>query len=323
MLFKKIDKKYYYYLPIFATEEYLLTKSDDYGWFISDNFILPYFVNKKLIFKYIVFPNEIINLQNNLDINAEKIFLDSVIKNIQSHLKYVDFVIQSPTNVVFNTYPTGSIHAPFGSYQIKLTQSEDILFANLHSKHRNVVRKAIKDGVIIEKGSSFQNDAFELVLSTMIRQKMNFTSKKLYLNEVNKIKENLEFYLAKKDGEIQGSAIIYWNENGAYYVYGGSIENPYGGSLNLMHWEIIKDMKSRNVKLYDFVGARLEPKKGSKLEGIQRFKSRFGATMKKGYLWKYPIKPLKYKLFELLKKINAKIKNRPYIGDIIDQERNV
>jgi hypothetical protein len=307
-------------ISIFATKDYLSSKSEDYGWFVDKNFIIPYYVNKKLFFKYIIFPSETIYLNNNLHKDNEKIFLNEVILDIKKSLPYIDFIVQPPTNVVFDTFPDNSIHCEFGSYQIDLTRDEDVLFSNLHSKHRNVIKKAMKDGVIIKKGADFKNEAFKLVQDTMLRQSMNAPSQDTFDNEVEKINGNLEFYIAIKDEKVQGSAIIYWNENGAYYVHGGSCENPYGGSLNLMHWEIIKDMKSRGVKLYDFVGARIKPKEGSKLEGIQRFKSRFGATMKTGYLWKYPIKPLKYRLFEFLKKINAKVKNKPYIGDIIDQE---
>ena len=31
-------------LPILATKEYLNYKSNNYGWFLSDNFILPFYV---------------------------------------------------------------------------------------------------------------------------------------------------------------------------------------------------------------------------------------------------------------------------------------
>lgn len=320
MIIKEISKQHLSFLSIFATKDYLSSKSKDYGWFIDKNFIIPYYVDKKLFFKYIVFSSETIYLNNNLPKDNEKIFLNEVILDIKKNLPYIDFIIQSPTNVVFNTFPDNALHCRFGSYQIDLAQDEDTLFSNLHSKHRNVIKKAIKDGVIVRKEVEFKNSAFKLVQDTMLRQDMNPPSKDIFDNEVKKLGNNLKFYVAIKDEKVQGTAIIYWNENGAYYVHGGSCESPYSGSLNLMHWEIIKDMKSTGVKLYDFVGARIKPKEGSKLEGIQRFKSRFGATMKTGYLWKYPIKPFKYKLFEFLKKINAKVKNMQYFGDIIDQE---
>jgi len=279
MITKEINKQYLSFLSIFATKDYLSSKSEDYGWFVDENFIIPYYVTKKLFFKYIVFSSETIYINDSLSKDDEKRFLNEVILDIKKNLPYIDFIVQSPTNVVFNTFPDNSIYCEFGSYQIDLKRDEDVLFSNLHSKHRNVIRKAKKDGVIVNRGIEFKDEAFKIVQDTMLRQGMNPPSRDIFNNEVEKINGNLEFYITIKDEKIQGSAIIYWNKNGAYYVHGGSCEKPYGGSLNLMHWKIIKYMKSREVKLYDFVGARIKPKEGSKLEGIQRFKSRFGSTI--------------------------------------------
>ena len=42
-------------LPFFAQEKYLSSKSDDYGWFASEDFLLPFVIHKSYIFKRIVF----------------------------------------------------------------------------------------------------------------------------------------------------------------------------------------------------------------------------------------------------------------------------
>ena len=42
-------------LPFFAQKKYLSSKSKNYGWFISDDFILPFIIYKKNIFKRLVF----------------------------------------------------------------------------------------------------------------------------------------------------------------------------------------------------------------------------------------------------------------------------
>ena len=273
--------------PVFATKEFLSHKSNDYGWFVDKEFCLPYYVEKKLFFKYITFPHEIISLVESSESENKIKFLNSVMNTIKTELKYIDFIIQSPSNVLFGEYPDNAVYCEFGSYKIDLSLAEEELFSNLHSKHRNVVRKAIKENVTIKRGTEYKNEALFLVQETMKRQNMAFVSDASFYSEFNEISDNIECYVAVKDGVNQGSAIIYWSKDRAYYIHGGSIEKPYGGSINLMHWEIIKDMKSKGVKNYDFVGARIEPTAGSKLEGIQRFKSRFGAVMDRGYLWKY------------------------------------
>ena len=80
------------------------------------------------------------------------------------------------------------------------------------------------------------------------------------------------------------------------------------------------EFKKMGVREYDFMGARLNVEKGSKLEGIQRFKSRFGGELKKGYLWKYEINPIKTKTIYFLQKVIFKLKGQDYKGDAIDQE---
>ena len=52
----------------------------------------------------------------------------------------------------------------------------------------------------------------------------------------------------------------------------------YGGIFDAGKKELeIQELKKKDVKYYDFVGARINTK-DTRLLGIQRFKSRFGAT---------------------------------------------
>ena len=46
--------------------------------------------------------------------------------------------------------------------------------------------------------------------------------------------------------------------------------------MNLLHWHAIRLFRALGVKQYDFVGARINPSKGSKQEGLVIFKERFG-----------------------------------------------
>ena len=42
-------------LPFFAQEKYLSSKSDDFGWFNSEDFILPFLIHKTYLFKRLFF----------------------------------------------------------------------------------------------------------------------------------------------------------------------------------------------------------------------------------------------------------------------------
>ena len=96
-------------------------------------------------------------------------------------------------------------------------------------------------------------------------------------------------------------------------MYGGSIEKPHTGAMNLLHWECIKYFKSKGVKKYDFVGARDSVDEDSKIKGIQRFKERFGGEKK----WVICGKKLSLKghIYEFL----IRIKSLSFTIDIIDE----
>ena len=310
------DANFRYLLPIVATKEFLRSKSENFGWFESESFILPYIIEKKFIFKRLIFTYSVISKAESK--GNKKSFLNEVVELSKS--LDIDFIYQPYAFAVFEEVPDNCVSAPFGTYKIDLTQSEEELFKNLHSKHRNVVRKAQSNNLKVFGGIEYLQDCYDLISNTMLRQKQPFMNIEQFKNMYSHLGNNISFYIIKNGDILEGSAIIAWNEQEAYYLYAGSSIKTSAGAMNLLVWHIMLDMKNRSVKSFDFVGARIEPKNGSKLEGIQRFKSRFGTTLKVGYLWKIPIRPFKYKLYRFIVWLNYKLKNKTYIGDIIDQE---
>ena len=310
------DKEFKDLLPIVATKEFLSSKSDKYGWFISNAFILPFIIEKKFIFNRIIFTYSVISKTN--DDASQKQFLNEVVKI--SRTLDVDFIYQPYAFAIFEDIPNESIFISFGSYKVDLTLEEDVLFKNLHSKHRNVVRKAKKNGLKIFNGIEYKDKCFELIKDTLVRQQQPYMSKDDVDRMHDNFGDNIAFYIVQNDDKIEGSAMILYNQYEAYYLLAGSAIKTSAGAMNLLVWQVMLDMKEKDVKSFDFVGARINPK--GKFEGIQRFKSRFGATMKVGYLWKIPIKPFKYKLFRFVTWLYYKLKRKAYLGDIIDQELN-
>ena len=307
----KIDTEFKKHLPIFATKDFLKTKSKEYGWFVSKEAILPFYIDRRAIFSKLVFTNETIFLNDNID---EATFLDEVIKKAKS-LK-VDMISQPLASAVFRTVPKDAQSIEWGSYVVDLTQSEDKILQNMHSKHRNVVRKAIRDGGIEVKETQDIKIVYENLKETMQRLNRGYPS----IEELERVKNFSKFYIALKDGVVQGSCVLPYNHHGAFYLYGGSIARPYTGSLNYMHYFAMLELKKEGVKEYDFMGARVEVEKGSKLEGIQRFKSRFGGELKRGYLWKHIYSPYKVNMIYAIQKLRYRLKGQLYLGDAIDQE---
>ena len=300
----EIVNKIHYFdnLPIFAHENYLKTKSKEYGWFKNDKFLLPFIIDQHFIFRRLIFTTEIIYLNNKTSLEEEKNFLNEIVDYCKKN-KICDFIYKPQANAVFNIFPNNSLNAEWGTYEIDLrNKSIDEIFNNFHSKHKNVIRKAIKSEVKIKQLDDIEI-VYQNIKETFERQKSLYYPSLDYLKKLkDNLQDNLLIIGSFYQDKLQGCAVIPYSKERAYYLYGGSIQRPFTGSLNYMHYEIIKFLKEKEVKYYDFMGARLCLEKGSKFEGIQRFKSRFGARLKKGYAFIVPINNIKYKLFIFLVK---------------------
>jgi hypothetical protein len=306
-------------LSIYASEPFLKAVGDEYGWLggVDDSgklrCILPYTVIRKAFIRMVRFRIETIPVSDDFGIQQEKAFLNSAMEYFRS--KGYGVVIPATTNTIFRTYPDGAIAAPYGTYIIDLTQSEEDIWNNFSSSHRRKVRLAIKQGVQIHDGFGHLKTAYKLVRSTFKRSKMGFMSYAALERMVAGAGENVRIFVAEHQGVAQGCIVVPFSLHSAYYVYGGSIPEPVTGATNLLHWEAIRRLRPLGVKRYDFVGVRINPEKGSKQEGLKTFKERFGGKLVQGYMWKNSLHPLRYKVYSLAVRCLRG-------GDIVDAERH-
>ena len=205
--------------------------------------------------------------------SREQEFLDSVIVFLKKN-KHFDFVAQPKTNVVFNTYPKDAIYSPFGSYLIDLSLDESDLWKNVHAKHKNVIKRAVKNNVSVEFGKSVLDDAYSTIFLTLKRNGMTMIAKEKLLKLYETNNDGFLVGCSYFEGRPQGAVIILLDALKGYYFWGGTNLELSLGSNNLLHWEVIKELKRLGVKCYDFVGARIATQ-DQRLLGIQRFKSRF------------------------------------------------
>ena len=321
-----VDINWHSGLSIYASEAFLKTVSDTYGWIggIDDTgkmvCVLPYSIVSKSVFRLVRFPVQTMPLDGRLDVEEERRFLNSVVEYFRS--TGADLIIPATFNTLFRTYPDGAIVAPYGSHVLNLCQGEDALWNNLHPKHRNVIRNAMKKGVEVKNGLEHLETAYRLVKESFRRSSKGVVSRirlemrmdyNTFRQQLIGFGENVKVFLAEYEGVVQGCAVIPFSEYSAYYMHGGSIQTPLTGAMNLLQWEAIRLFNSLGVHRYDFFGARVNPEKGSKAEGIIKFKERFGGEFVNGYMWKYPFRPVKYLLYSMA----ARARNG---GDVVDQE---
>ena len=256
---------------------------------------------------------ETIPVEKELEIDEERSFLNSAVEYFRS--SGADMIIPATTNAIFRTYPDGATAAPYGTYIIDMDQSEETIWGNLSPSHRRKVRLAKKQGVQVKTGLEYKDIAYTLVRDTFKRSALGFMDYESFKRYIIGLGERVKILVADYRGIVQGCIVIPFSHHSAYYVYGGSIQEPVTGAMNLLHWEAIRMFKEFGVKKYDFVGVRIDPEKGSKQEGLMMFKQRFGGKLIQGYIWKYSFNLPKFGIYSLAVRFLRG-------GDIVDAERH-
>lgn len=303
---------------VFASEGYLSAQSSKYGWLVSEGFVLPFYLEDILIFRRLIFTSAPI-CRNDQPSKLSEVqdFLDSVVSVLDRN-RLCDFISKPQSNAVFQVAPKGSVFCHWGTYETRIDKPDDLLLKSFHSKHRNVINKAMRDGVIVESIFDLQI-VYQNIRLTLLRQRLPYYPSLTFIRRLcARLPDQVLTLGAFHNGQLQGVALVPFDAERGYYLYGGSIENPYGGSLNLLQYEVMRRLRDKGVLVYDFVGARINVEEGSKYEGIQRFKLRFGADLQKGFAFRVVFSPFKFALFSFLVKAYFALRGRSYV-DTIDK----
>jgi hypothetical protein len=312
-------------LPVFGTEEFLASKSTEYGWFVSEKFLLPFLVDgrlRKLGFKRVLLTTEVVALSDTATHEEEHDFLQDVLRVCAQRKQINADSIATQANAVFRTVPSDSDSLPWGSYIVDLTRPDTAIFDSFDSAHKNRIRKAVRDGVVVKTTDDIDM-VYENVKETMVRQSLLFFPSQSYLAELQRrLGRMVTFYIAEHQNRLQGCAVVVHNHCGAFYYYGGSIAETSPGSLTLMHYEIIKDLKKKNVPVYDLMGARLTTGNDAKIEGIQRFKRRFASSVRTGFCFRSIFSPVRHRMMVAAVKTLFVLRGSHYRGDVFDQTQH-
>jgi hypothetical protein len=306
-------------MPIYASAPFLKAVGDESGWLGGFDrqdkkcCILPYTIIRKASVHMARFRVETIPTADELSQENEKSFLNGVVAHLRR--EGIDMIVPASTNAIFRTFPDRAEAAPYGSHILDLSQPEESLWGAVHPKHKNVIRSAAKKGVEVRSGPDLADKAYELIRATFKRSAMPFMGRDSFLKYVHALGSNVMVLTAQAGGEVQACAVVPFSEFGAYYAYGGTAANPTTGASNLLQWHAIQHFKSIGVKRYDFCGARIDPAPGSKAAGLIMFKERFGASLRRGYMWKHAIKPWKAAIYSLAIRLRRG-------GDIVDAEKH-
>jgi len=105
------------------------------------------------------------------------------------------------------------------------TASPELIMRNMDSKNRNMVRKAIKSGVVIEhRDVADYQDFIPMYQETMEKNGADpyYLFDKAYFDSLGMMKENACILYAMLDGEPISSSILFYNDRYMHYHLSGS-----------------------------------------------------------------------------------------------------
>lgn len=306
-------------LPIFASEPFLKSVSDDYGWLggISASgelcCVLPFTILRRTGISLARFRVQTIPIQPEFSPQQERSFLNGVVTYLRE--AGTDIIIPATTNAVFRVYPDHADAAPYGSYILDLRVPEDDIWRGISRIMRQNIRTAQKDGVTIRDAIDRRDSAYELIRDTFRRSHMAFMRREEFNRYIDGLGLHAKLLVAEYRGAAQSYVLFAFSQYCAYAIYAGNLEHQHQGANKLLYWEAIRDFRNLGVRTYDFVGARINPVKGSKQDSINALKQRFGARLMEGYMWKMPLRPVRALAYTLAVRL---LKG----GDIVDIERH-
>jgi len=279
--------------PLFFQENYAAFEKIN-GWnvqvFTDGNTYISVKFKEGYFFKYGQYLYHPISKGERLSVEEELIFLKEFVEYCSKE-RLCDFITPPLHFSVFQNVPHESYFTDLGVITIDLKISEDELFKSFNSSYRNEISKARRDGLEVIFGKNYFEIFFLLYQETLVKQGA-------YVNQKHELKQLMEFLgderscivVVKKGEEIYGATLLLFDSKHCYYFYSGKMENcPYPGANKLMHFEIMKWLKSKGIERYVLGGYRLGDIKGTKYDGIQKFKMRFGAQVYIGFHFYTPI----------------------------------
>ncbi len=258
-------------------------------------------------------------IRDNKELNSEEQlqFFNEFIEYCKTN-NLCERLVQPHPYGILSAIPNGSKYCEFGTYITDLaTKSDEEIFKQFHPKYQKAIHHTEKSGGVVKFGIEVLEDFYKCYEHTMRKAgaiSENIQYFKAYCKYLGS--ENATPAVVYDNGNPVGGIFVVHTNYSALCTHAGSMgDTKLYGSMKYLHFEMMKRMKSLGVKKYDLVGVRIGNNDPA-LEGIFRFKKGFGGELKKGYLWKIDIDPLKTRVYDFLLKLRHP---GNLYKDIIDQ----
>lgn len=162
---------------------------------------------------------------------------------------------------------------PNYTYRIGLQNSLEEIKSHFDSKNRNVINKALKEGVDVQCNTLSKEQLFGF-----FNANLSATGANIYPEVLRKIVFNFSddsntfHFSAYKEGQLLGTVMCVYDKQTCYYLL-GSVNKQSGiaGVNNLLVQYSIEKAKDLGCMVFDF--------EGSMLKGVEKFFRSFGPQM--------------------------------------------
>lgn len=184
-------------------------------------------------------------------------------------------VLAFPSNIIdfqpfiWNKYKV----IPNYTYRINLDNSTDNIISNFDSKNRNVINKAIKEGVIVSENTLSKTELFNFFMDSLKTTDANVYEYELN-NIFHKFSDNTNSFSleARINEDLLGSVFCIFDKHTCYYLLGGvNKKSGIQGVNNILIQKSIEKSKELGCKIFDF--------EGSMLKGVEKFFRSFGPQL--------------------------------------------
>lgn len=164
---------------------------------------------------------------------------------------------------------------------LPLNQEDVDLLKNMNQNHRNLIRRADRDGITVKSSEEVLDVKIlhKLLQETATKHKFTPFSLK-YLENEFKVFQNrgeAKLYFAYHEGDLLAATMVIFHGNSAVYRHSASSTvKAKMPSSYAIQWEAIKEAQKRGLKYYNFWGIAPEGKKKHPFYGITHFKKGFG-----------------------------------------------
>lgn len=211
--------------------------------------------------------------------NAYKLTIDPDITSEDT--TWLDFFEQKGARIGENKRENGILQ-PLAVFRIDVDKTDDELMSSYHSKARYSVRTSIKSGAVCRIGTRDDIPAFCKLLANTAKND-GFTARGCdYFYEMHDaFGEDLFklFIVEYEETPIAASVLLRFGGK-TWHMYAGS-SDEYKETLPnfLMQWEMQRWSRDNGAYLYDMRGIAGEGDKLKPIEGLVRFKKRFGGEL--------------------------------------------